>query len=62
MFREKNHGNVSGILTLEIWKEKKSGTSKTQVAVDNQDSVFSSRNAKNAHELSALINTLSTSS
>lgn len=63
MFREENHGNVYGILTLEIWKEKKKWDVQKQVAVNNWDSVFSCRKERqNVHELAALVNTLSTAS
>lgn len=63
MFREENHGNVSGILTLEIWKGKKSGTSKNKSLLTTWILSFpAGRNAKNVHERSALINTLITAS
>ena len=61
MFREENHGNVSGIPTLKIWKEKKKKMcepSKNKSANNQVSVLLCGKERQNVHELCALINTL----
>lgn len=59
LFREENHGNVSGILTLKNLEGKKKKKKKKRRSPINKDSVFplEERERQNVLELNTLIAT-----